>query len=290
MFRASFSISILVGIAACAQGDRVEVIQQEEAYLAFADVKSQLIDYQSHMDWLALHPEQDPVLKRYQGAPIYCGRPGGIRLDITSAVASLALETSSGGGLNTTMAGTGGAMTRALFGAGGSRTGSMNYSYAVEIGEQIQPRPGGTTPLAATLLTLRNNFMLSQYEVQKIGPSCLNWAPGDGNFATLKLVKANQQNGGAFFALGPLVLNPTVSNGSSLTNALTVKFELSPQLMTDGRPAPRRVAASKPDAGKGSKSGDKPVFVTFGNDSPATLQGVGAIMLPMDVPPLFPAQ
>lgn len=291
MFRASISICILVGIAACARVDRVEVIPQEKAYLAFADVKKQLIDYQSHMDWLAINPGQDPVLRERNGATVYCGRPGGIRLDITQAVATLTLETSSGGSLNTAAAGTGGATNNSgLFGIGGTRTGSMNYSYAVEISDRIHPRKGGTTPLAETLLTLRNNFILSQYEIQASGSDCLNWVAGDSNFATMKLVQVKQANGGLTFALGPLVINPTVANGTSLSNTLTVKFELSPQLMADGRPAPRRIATSKQDAGKGTKAGNKQEFVIFGNSGPATIQGAGGITLPMDVPPLFPAQ
>lgn len=287
MLRSLILFILPLGLAACAS-NRVEVIPQEEAYLAFADIKEQLLDYQSHMDWLASHPDEDDILKNKQGKAIYCGRPGGIRLDITSATANLALETISGSALNATGTGTGGAITSGL---GGSRTGSMSYNYAVEIGENLSPQKGGTTPLAQTLLTLRNNFIESQYALQD-RRGCLNWVPGDNNFATLKLVKANQKSVGAFFAIGPLVINPGVSDSRSLTNTLTVKFALSPQLTDSGAPAARAgLPAAKGAGNGGSGPGD---IVIFGNGSINEITQEGAINMPMGITimpaPAFPFQ
>ena len=273
-------------VAACAR-DRVEVISQGEAYLAFADVKEQLLDYQNHMEWLAANPDKDEDLREANGQPIYCGRPGGIRLDIASATANLNLETSTGGILGATGTGSSGALTSGMLGLGGSRTGSMSYSYAIELGEMPRVREGGKTPLAQTLLTLRRNFMKSQYARLGLDQGCLTWVPGDGNFATLKLVKSNNTSAGAFFALGPLVINPSVSDSRSLTNTLTVKFILSPQLTESGAPAPR-IGPRGTGAGSG---GAGPGTVIFGGSGRIGRETISQPMgITMETRPLFPTQ
>lgn len=288
MLRVVLRLMLALALSACAR-DRVEVIRQDEAYLAFANVKEQILDYQNHMEWLAANPDKDEVLIERNGRSIYCGRPGGIRLDITSATANLNLEATSGGSLNATSTGTGGALTSSTFGLGRSGTSSISYNYVIEIGERLVPRQGGTTPLARNLLTLRNNFMKSQYELQSLGRGCLNWVPGDGNYATVKLVKTNNASAGAFFALGPLVINPGASESRSLANTITVTFALSPQLTDRGTPAPR-AGSTVQKAGKSEQ--ERGGGVPFGGT--AQIGQEGMISMPMGVTatpvPLFPTQ
>jgi hypothetical protein len=228
MFRVMIFLSALGSLGACGVSGHIEPIPKDKAYEAFQDVKNQLVDWQGHMAYLAIHPEDDLALKLQDGGRTrVCGTEGGIRLDITSATVSLVLATGGGSGAAAGITGMGGLVSNVSGALGTGRKSSIGYTYAVELDSVPRPKKSADLPLSQALGTLRESIILSQFDTNG-AEGCLRIINDpEESFAVIELVKSKNNRGDFQFAIGPMVINPTVGNEWGLANKMIVRFEVS---------------------------------------------------------------
>ena len=228
MLRVALLSSTLLCLGACASSRDVQPIPRDEAFAAFMDVKNQIIDYQGHMAFLAANPDQDPALRGTVGGQRICGTEGGVRLDITSATVNFLLETGSSAAVSGTTPQIGSAITDPTIAFGGGRSSSISYVYAVELAGEVPPLPNaGKSPLSDALTTLRENIIRSQYAPDSTR-GCLRMLSTPGSsYAVIKLVRTRDRSAGFMFAIGPVIISPSVKDSFALANTMNVSFRVS---------------------------------------------------------------
>lgn len=248
MLRTLTTLACALTLSACAAIRGNETISAGESYRAFADVKDQLVDYQTRMNWLARNPEQDPDFRPFIDAKPQCGQPGGVRVDIVSAVATMTVENSTAYGvaasadqLNPTVLGP-------VFDTQQVRTAASTVTFPVTISNVRGETPvedGRISPLAYTLLGLRASIMRSQYTSK--APGCLMFLDDPTkNTVQLKLERRATDSNGFYFNIGVVKYAPRRTDVSAFTQTLTVVYRVSNTRDATGRIRPEAVILSSP--------------------------------------------
>lgn len=229
MLRKFTTLACALSLSACAAIRGNETISAEDSYRAFADVKNQMVDYQTRMNWLARNPEQDPDFRPFLNANPQCGEPGGVRVDIVSAVATMTVENSTAYGVgasadevNVTILGPT-ATTQEV------RTGSAAVTFPVSISSLASETPvqdGEISPLARALLGLRANIIRSQYASDV--PGCLMFLDDPTKSTVqLKLDRRSTDTNGFYFNIGVVKYSPSRTDVAASSRILTVVYRVS---------------------------------------------------------------
>lgn len=254
MLRTLTTLACALTLSACAAFRGDETISAEESYRAFADVKDQMVDYQSRMNWLARNPGQDPDLRPFLDANPQCGVPGGVRVDIVSAVATMTVENSTSYGVNASADEVNVTILGPTANTQEIRTAASAVTFPVSISslsaEKSVADPN-ISPLAYALLGLRANIMRSQYTSD--APGCLLFIDDPTkNTVQLKLDRRATDTNGFYFNIGVVKYAPTRTEISAFTRTLTVVYRVSNTRDRTGERLSQASSAPSPTPGPGN--------------------------------------